>query len=759
MRAFLFGTWVALAVALLGAALSCSKEETAPAADASADAPALRDVAGDTSPGVEVVQDAGEVAAEDPGAPSEPGITWTVAPEPLALELSHPESELPALAAEGLPAFFVSKGYGRIELEGRAKVVEAPGLTVVTALTTDGRAANLRIEAGPEGAVALHFTVEGLREAETLGVRLKVGAEEGFYGLMERVVAGSQGSSWEPGMSEGLDLRGQTVPLYVQPTVSVYSPFFVSSAGYGVHVDSDWPGKYRFGVDRDGEPAPEELTIEQEGPELWVRVIPGPTPLEASARYARSVGTSLLPPRWVFGHWRWRNDIWDLPAFYDGAPYDGPYNSMVVEDILMMEALGIPCSLYWIDRPWAKGDFGYDDLEWDAERIPDPTGMIDWLAARDIHFMLWLAPWAWGPKMKPEAVALGCKVSAFAWQDDGVFLDLTKEECVTWWQDALIERIEEGVVGFKLDRGEEMNPDGKLLKGSYGDGTTYREGHNRYPEWYAAAVHGAFERAGVEEYVVMPRAGWVGTSQHAVVWGGDTGTSQWGLRSAIIAVQRAAVMNFPVWGSDTCGYANPTSHEVCTRWLQFSAFTPLMEVGPTGNVGLWAVNEDGEGAAVGAGGYGYEPVWNRELIATWILYANLHQDLQDYSYEQAKLAHEEGTPIVRPMIMQFPDRPEYRELFDQYLYGPDLLVAPIWKTGTTSREVHIPDGEWVDAWTGEAMAPVAVVTVDTPAWKIPIYVRKGSGIDLGDLPARWEAALAKAKTPPDMGSLVEAAGL
>jgi alpha-glucosidase (family GH31 glycosyl hydrolase) len=178
-----------------------------------------------------------------------------------------------------------------------------------------------------------------------------------------------------------------------------------------------------------------------------------------------------------------------------------------------------------------------------------------------------------------------------------------------------------------------------------------------------------------------------------------------------------------------------------------------MEVGPTGNHSLWSTAPGGGRGNVDADGYHYEPYYDEALVATWILYANLHNDLADYSLAQARLAHERGTPIARPMIFAFPDHPEYRDLFEQYLYGRDIMVAAIWRAGQTATTVRIPDGSWIDAWTGEEMTPDTVVTVETPEHKIPLYVRKDGAASLGDLGARWQEALKRAKDRPDLAKL------
>ena len=683
----------------------------------------------------------------------DPAIAVAISETPLALGFGFEGAALTALTDSGRSALYLTDRTTRVDLTGAPARSQDGAATLLSYQTTDGRTATVRIEGKQEGAAQVRFSVEGRREGELLGARFEVGADEGFYGLMERVVQGDQGESWEPGMTEALDLRGQEVLLFIRPTVSAYSPFYVSSAGYGVYVESDWPGTYRFGVDDAS-----EVTLEYEGLELTLRVIPGPAPLQVTERYARTVGTTLLPPRWAFGPWRWRDEVWNLPAFYDGTSYDGKYNSMIVEDVLMMEALGIPCTLYWVDRPWCPGSFGYDDLQVDPLKLPDATAMIDWLRGKGTQFMLWIAPWAMGEMMEVGRTmdyVVQDGLYEYANPPSAKLIDLTNPDAVSWWQDHLIPLIDDGVLGFKLDRGEEKVPDGAADTpgGEYFDGTSYREGRNAYPYWYARAVQGAFERAGVEEFAVMPRSFWVGSQRHAMLWGGDTGASLWGLRSAIIAVQRNAAMNFPIWGSDTCGYGR-SNHETCARWLAFSAFTPLMEVGPTDNVAPWSRVPDGEPGNVGENGYDYEPEYDAELLAIWHLYANLHNDLLDYSYGLATSAHEQGTPIVRPMIFAYPDRPGYKDLYTQYLYGPDILVRPVWEEGVSEVKLQIPEAGWVDAWTGQEAA-VGEITVAVPEHKQPIYVRQGGSADLGDLEAKWQVAIIATATPPDLAELAK----
>ncbi|UCF09585.1 MAG: glycoside hydrolase family 31 protein, partial [Candidatus Bipolaricaulota bacterium] len=532
-------------------------------------------------------------------------------------------------------------------------------------------------------------------------------------------------------------------------------PFVVSTGGYGLWLDGSWPSRWRFGVDADGTQAAPDVTIETEAEDLELIIIPGPAPLDAVARFARLTGTTRLPPRWAFGPYRWRDVVWDLAAFYDGTEATAPYNTMIVEDVLMMDALGIPCTMVAIDRPWGEGTFGYGAMVVDEERLPAFPEMLRWLSGRGIHPLLFLGPWVFD-ELRSEAVTRGFHVENTLFYPPGAeLIDFSDPHAVSWWQERLAPLIDAGVEGFKLDRGEEKTPDGQLFRGVYDDGTPYREGHNAYPLWFAEAGAGAFAKAGREEWFNIVRATWTGSSASTAVWGGDTDPSFFGLRSAIIALQRCSAMNLPIWGSDTGGYNERPPREALGRWLAFSAFCPLMEVGPLANLAPWAWLEDGAVGAVGEEGYPEGTYYDREILAIWNLYANLHYDMMDVAYELARRCHEAGTAIVRPMALAYPEEATLRGAWTQYLYGPDLLVRPIWEEGTRSVEIRLPPGTWVDLWTGEEHAGPARVRVPTPLHVIPLFARAGSTLDLGDFGDRWATAQEEVSTPPDLGAIVE----
>jgi alpha-glucosidase (family GH31 glycosyl hydrolase) len=683
---------------------------------------------------------------------------WAFATEPFALSVCEGGTRISALEAARGSALWIESAGVRVDLVGPAAASREGDVTKLAYATSDGRQATIALGTGEEGTRRITFEVTPAGEDDHFGVDLPLGDGEGIYGLLELPVPGVDASDKT---TQGLDLRGLTVDMVVEPTMGLYGPFVVSTSGYGLEVDSDWPGTWRIGEAS----APDRIRIVQEGPRLELLVHPGPTPLEAQARYARRTGTTRVPPSWGFGHWRWRDQVWDLPNFHDGTPDPTPWNSMIVEDVLMMQALGIPNSIYLIDRPWGPGPFGFDDYAWEPTIVPEHASMIEWLASKQQRLALWVAPWASGPA-RQKAIDAGWVVrhERLGTERRASLIDLTNPEATAWYESNLAERVRDGVRAFKLDRGDEKPPDGLTAKGTYFDGRPYRAVRNVYPVLYQKAVASAFARGGAgEDWITIARAGFRGSARYTAFWGGDSLATEGGLRAAIVSLQRASILNYGIWGSDTCGYTGgpnaggTADAEVCARWLAFSAFNPLMEVGPNGNAALWSRPKDGvTRGRVGPEGYGWEPYYDEELLAIWRLYARIHEKLVPHLRALAEASHRDGRPIVRPMAIAYPGVAAYRDLFEQFLVGPDLLVRALWKKGTSSVLVEIPEGTWIDAWTGRSVVGPTQIEVATPRHVVPVFVRAGGAIDLGDLEAAFRESVAAVKSKPDLGKLAGA---
>ncbi len=602
----------------------------------------------------------------------------------------------------------------------------------------DNRTITLKVEKRDADYI-VHLTASNSEDILKWGVNIKAGKDEYFTGLYERTVDGDQTNSWEEGIQEAMDLRGQSVNMLIKSTLGLYAPFYISSKGYGFFAYGTWPGHFDFcKMDKN------LVQIEFEGPQFKFKIYTSKNPAELVMKHALETGPPILPPKWIFKPWRWRDEHKNLPKYYDGTPVRAPYNSQVVEDVLMMQAFDIPCGIYWVDRPWAKGSKGYGDLEWSPDRFPKAGKMIKWLDKNDMKLVLWIAPWVMGDMAK-VAIEKGYNLKGQTrYIGKYVLIDFTNPKAVKWWQEeGLTKLLKIGIKGFKLDRAEELVPESREVKAF--DGRMTRETRNDYPVQYVKATYEISKKIHGDDFFLMPRAAYTGSSRYAGFWGGDIGSPPEGLRTAIIAQLRSAIMGYPLWGSDTGGYWHvDLDREVTARWLAFSCFSPIMEVGPTENRGFWDMKK--------------EPHYDTELIAIWRLYAKLHDKLQDYSYHFAKEAHDTGMPIVRPLFLVYPQQKQAWSDWQTYLYGSDILISAIWQKGKTEHTLYLPAGEeWRDAWNPEKVYKGGQnVTVKTAMHQIPLFVRVGSKVEIGDLNGLYKESLKKAEKKPDLSLLQKA---
>jgi alpha-glucosidase (family GH31 glycosyl hydrolase) len=610
----------------------------------------------------------------------------------------------------------------------------------------------LTVETGEDAptAVRLRWTSERTLEVtieppapDTLaafGDRFRSPGSEAIYGLTERLRDSplALGGALEipeddvkPQEVGSLDRRGETVEMLVRPTFSLYAPFYQSSRGYGLAVAGTTFGLFDVAKT---DPAIVSFRFEAgttpEHRRLTYRVFVGPEHRTILDEYTALTGRPIVPPDWAFLHWRWRGELERGPtAMLDGVDV----NADAAEDVLMYDALGIQPGVYIFDRPVLIGEpgdttFGFSRFVWDPVRLPNQDQLLASLRSRGYRVMMWSAAWACGTEPGDngaDARSMGfiapgpdAPTTCGDLGAGNFILDVTNPAARDWFRDRLAAFLAAyDIDGIKLDRGEEHIASEST--DVWADGRTGREVRNAYPTLQAQMHNEALAAAHPDgDFVLFSRPGYTGTAQYAVFWGGDIPGSEdfgfgkstdLGLRSAIISQQRAAFMGFPIWGSDTGGYYEFKDREVFARWIEFSAFSGIMEIGGVGNHAPWNMPTD--------------PTYDQELIGIYKRYTDERVRLHQYIVDAAREAAT-GMPIVRPLV--FLDRKDrkLRDRWDEYLFGPDLLVAPVWKSGERSREVYFPKGTWHSYWdASERVKGPRTLTVDVPLDTIPVWVR------------------------------------
>jgi alpha-D-xyloside xylohydrolase len=258
-----------------------------------------------------------------------------------------------------------------------------------------------------------------------------------------------------------------------------------------------------------------------------------------------------------------------------------------------------------------------------------------------------------------------------------------------------------GVDTFKTDYGEYVPEDAVFENGQSGAAM-----HNLYPHLYNRAVYGAVASAnGADDALVWARSAWTGGQRYPVHWGGDAQVSFSGMANALRGGLSASLSGFGFWSHDIGGFSGRPSEELYVRWAQFGLLSSHARCHGTTPREPWAFGE--------------------RATAIFRRYAELRYRLLPYIYSHAEQTARTGIPVVRPLVLGYQDDRQARSVESEFLLGEDILVAPVFEPAT-SREVYLPEGEWVDYWTDERYAGEQWVAVDAPLERLPLFVRAPS---------------------------------
>lgn len=506
-----------------------------------------------------------------------------------------------------------------------------------------------------------------------------------------------------------LDQKGCVIDL-VQRNTEVSIPFLLSSRGYGFLWNNPAVGRVELGANATRWVAEAALQMD-----YWITA--GDDPGQILSNYADVTGHAPMLPEWASGFWQ------SKLRYASQAELEA-----VAEEYTRRK---LPLSVIVIDFfHWTRqGDWRFNPEFW-----PDPARMVQNLEKLGVKVMVSVWPtvnrrsqnflemWRSGFITRNKSGTPAHFYFVDVGDEDGTYVhyyDPTHPEARKYiWEKVKQGYFQQGIKVFWLDACEpEMNPmTPENLHFYAGDGKAVA---NIYPRDHVQGFYEGMKAQGEEEILFLCRSAWAGSQRYgAAVWSGDINSTFDALRVQVRAGLNMALSGIPWWTTDIGGFrggdpAAPEFRELLVRWFQYGAFCPLFRLHghrlPNTNDFNGAENE----------------VWSFGAESYPILkdYLLLRERLRPYIMAQMRLAHESGMPPMRPLFVDFPSDPACWAVEDEYMFGPDLLVAPVLEAGARQRKVYLPGGSmWKDSWTGQLLAGGQWINAEAPLERIPLFL-------------------------------------
>lgn len=492
-----------------------------------------------------------------------------------------------------------------------------------------------------------------------------------------------------------------SIPLVLQ---------FDAGVARGLFVDN--PGETHFDFRTH---APNyEITAATGGFDLYLLL--GPSLKDVVQQYAALTGCTALPPKWALG--------------YHQSRYSYESQAEVLDMAETFRQKNIPLDAIYLDIHYMDG---YRVFTFDTQRFPQPAAMVKQLLQWGVRMVPIVDP---GVKRDADytvyrdgleqdvfcQMAAGQLFSGEVWPGESVFPDFTDQKVNEWWAAQHDFYVNMGISGIWNDMNEpavfneSKTMDLDVIHSNNGNPKPHRELHNLYGMMMSQTTYeGLRQRLSGERPFVLTRAGYAGIQRYAAVWTGDNRSFWSHLEMAMPMVLNMGLSGLPFGGPDVGGFAHHTTAELLIRWTQMGAFFPFFR----------------NHSALGT--HRQEP-WSfgPETEAIVTRYIRLRYTLMPYLYSVFRESATTGLPVMRPLVMEYPDDEATYNLSDEFFLGRDLLVAPVYHPDERCRKVYLPQGTFVNVWTGERLSGPKYILVDAPLEEIPLFVREGAIIPVSN---------------------------
>ena len=522
-----------------------------------------------------------------------------------------------------------------------------------------------------------------------------------------------------------LDLKGSAFEL-AHRNSQASIPFVVSSAGYGFFWHDPSIGRANFNLNRTEWNAESSKQLD-----YWVTA--GDTPAEIVQAFASVTGKVPMMPEYGLGFWQCRLRYWN--------------QDQLLEVAREYRRRGLPLDVIVCDFfHWPKmGDFRFDE-----EFFPDPQAMVDELTAMGIELMVSVWPQiALTSENYQEMRDRNLLVKAESGVDvhmrfveESVFYDVTNPEAQRYvWEKCKQSYHDLGIRAFWLDEAEPEYERYDYANYRYHAGPNVQVG-NLYPQLFSKGFYDGMVAAGQTDPVNLVRCAWAGSQRYgALVWSGDIHSTFDDFKNQITAGLQMGLVGIPWWTTDIGGFhggdgEDPAFRELLVRWFQYGTFCPVMRL--HGDRSPQRVVPRKNGSPSCPTGSDNE-VWSfgEDVYEVLAHHIRLRETMRPYVRKLMKQAHEDGSPVMRAMFYTFPDDAACWDLNDQYMFGDEILVAPVVELGARERDVYLPAGcSWTNAHDGSVHPGGQTVRAAAPLEVIPLFTRDGSHREIIQVPTR-----------------------